>query len=484
MGAKYGRLSIWGIGGMSNIDIITKDKKEGDLSIDNTDGKDVYFNSKVLMGGVTHTYFFNDKIRQEINVGYSGTQNVSTLDSINIDKNNTSKKMYEVLHKKWYHNDSYENKILANYNLNIKYNSKNTINIGASSDVIHYNYSDSVYLKDRTKYRVLTNSKKQTYLLQAYTNWQHKFNDDIIMNVGGHYQYLDLSGKHAIEPRFNLKYQFTPTQSVNIGAGMHSQMLPMVFYLKQNDEGKLTNDKLDFYKSIHYVLGYNYKVTEQWNFKTEVYYQDLYDIPVSPDEDEGHFSLLNMGSSFNLQVPTVLKNSGTGKNYGIDVTLEKSMADNYYVLLTGSLYESNYKGYDKVERSTLWNGNYAITGLAGFEFDWGSEISQSFGADIKLNYTGGNRYIPIDIEESKVKEKEVLNIDKAYKEKLDDYIRLDFKLFYKLDNKYLTQEWAVDFQNILNRKNIFQRKYNPQTQKIITEYQQEFLPMVTYRVYF
>ena len=480
-GQKYGKFSLWGIGGVSNIDILQKDKEEGDVTNgDASSDKDVSFSSDLLMGGLKHTYFFSDKVRQEINIGYSGTRNLSELDSLNVTSGN-----FEILKENWYYNKSHENKILASYDLRVKWDAQNTFTTGVSSDVISYKYFDKVWIKNRGEYSVITDSESSTYLLQSYLNWQHRLSDEFTTNLGVHQQYLALSDRQSIEPRFNAKYQFTPSQSINVGVGMHSQILPMVFYLREDADGKLTNDKLDFYKSVHYVLGYDYKLGLNWSFKAEAYYQNLYDIPVSPNEDEGHFSLLNMGSSFNIQVPANLENTGTGENYGVDLTIEKNMADNYYILLTGSLYESKYKGYDKVERSTLWNANYAVTALTGVEFDFGPDIAkQTFGANIKFNYTGGNRYTPVDMEESRAQRQEVLKTEDTYKKQLDDFMRLDVRISYKLDTKYITQEWAVDLQNILNRKNIFRRKYDPQANEILLEYQQMFLPVGTYRIYF
>ena len=55
-----------------------------------------------------------------------------------------------------------------------------------------------------------------------------------------------------------------------------------------------------------------------------------------------------------------LVNNGTGENYGIEFTLERFLSNNFYFLITTSIYESNYKGYDGIKRNTAFNGNYAI----------------------------------------------------------------------------------------------------------------------------
>ena len=97
---------------------------------------------------------------------------------------------------------------------------------------------------------------------------------------------------------------------------------------------------------------------------------------------------------------------------------------------------------------------------------------------------GGKRYIPIDLERSIISSESEYNYDEAYKNKYSDYSRLDAKIGFKLNGKKVTQEWAFDIQNILSKKNIFQKVYNPTTQNIQTEYQLGFFPMMTYRILF
>lgn len=58
------------------------------------------------------------------------------------------------------------------------------------------------------------------------------------------------------------------------------------------------------------------------------------------------------------------------------------------------------------------------------------------------------------------------------------------RIGYKRNGKKVTQEWALDIQNITNRKNIFQRQYKVETNNINTEYQIGILPVVLYRILF
>ena len=50
--------------------------------------------------------------------------------------------------------------------------------------------------------------------------------------------------------------------------------------------------------------------------------------------------------------------------------------------------------------------------------------------------------------------------------------------------KKITLEWALDIQNLLNRENIFQEKYDSVSEEVITEYQTGLFPMVTFKIYY
>jgi hypothetical protein len=65
-GVKYGRFSIFGIGGKSYIELLDKDKKEGDFTVSGF-AEDTYFRSNMGVVGVTHKLFFNENTSQTIN---------------------------------------------------------------------------------------------------------------------------------------------------------------------------------------------------------------------------------------------------------------------------------------------------------------------------------------------------------------------------------------------------------------------------------
>jgi hypothetical protein len=238
-------------------------------------------------------------------------------------------------------------------------------------------------------------------------------------------------------------------------------------------------------RSNHFVIALDQNLGKHTRLKIEGYYQMIDNAPVQ--NFPSYYSVLNYGANYDLQFPDTLINNGTGTNFGVELTLERFLNNGFYYLFTGSLYQSNYKGSDGVKRSTAFNGNYTSNFLIGKEFTFSQKSEKAASTlvtDFKFTLNGGQRYIPILLNESRTQGKAVYDFENAFSPQYADYIRIDFKIGYKRNGTKITQEWSINFQNLINRKNIFQQVYNVQTQSVETRYQTGFLPIAQYKIMF
>ena len=97
---------------------------------------------------------------------------------------------------------------------------------------------------------------------------------------------------------------------------------------------------------------------------------------------------------------------------------------------------------------------------------------------------GGRRYTPINVVASQLTQTEIRDNTQVFANQYDDYVRLDFRVAYKVQTNKITQEWGVDIQNLTNRDNIFQQTYNASTNEVRTTYQTGLLPIGIYRITF
>src|SRR5690606_30151080 len=123
-----------------------------------------------------------------------------------------------------------------------------------------------------------------------------------------------------------------------------------------------------------------------------------------------------------------------------------------------------------------------VNGLAGYEKWLGQRLA--LGADLKVTYSGGRPYIPVNETESKVSGQVVFDDNNAYVPRYNNYFRTDLKIYYRINYNKVFTEFAVDFQNLTNHKNVFQSEYNPKLGVYKTYYQMAFFPMFTFRCLF
>ena len=476
--SKAGVFSLWGIGGMSDIALLDSEKDSTDWSFTGL-GEDLRFGSKMGATGLSHLYFFTDKISGKLNVSASGTQFKVTDDTLS-----TSKDPFRV-----YTNISSDWQYYANYTLTDKINAHHLLKAGVIWKDMFADYKATYWSRHNKKYLDEFRNKDNTTSFQAFLHWQYRITDNLMMNSGVHFNYFTLSNSHAIEPRAGLRWQFLQKQSVSFAFGMHSQTLPLIYYFFHSYDSLTqtysnTNRSLDLSKSRHYVIAYDFNFAKDFRFKFETYYQDMYNIPIEKYH-KSSFSTLNTGNELEgLTFVDSLENKGTGYNYGTEITIEKFFSKKYYFLSSLSLYESKYKGSDGILRNTAFSGRYVYNLLGGIELPIGGKKNQLIGFDMKMSFAGGNRYTPIDIPKS-IEQKNAVYVDSlAFTGQFRDYQKIDFKISYRINSKKASHYFFVHVENIFNRKNILQQVYNDNKQVVVEEYQLGLFPYGGYRIEF
>ncbi|MBN1117292.1 MAG: TonB-dependent receptor [Bacteroidales bacterium] len=474
-GIKMGRLKVFGLWGKSFISLGREfsDTTENSYNSLNTATD---FGSNLAVIGAKHTYFFTDKLRLQTSLSYQSTGAITELDSVN---------RTEESYKPWIRFNQDEDKLSVSTQLRHKINKRNNYSIGAVADFYVLDYLDSLYMTDYNKFITVTDIKGACNIFRSYAQWQHKFDNNITTYSGLHMQYFDLNNETAVEPRFSVKWQINRKHALSGGFGMHSQLQPKSVYFYQlydeiNDNYQVTNKDVKFTRSNHYVLSYDFFIQKNTRIKAETYYQQLYNIPVFESQPE--YSMVNAGGDFGIPREENMENEGTGKNYGIELTVEKFLSQGFYVLFTSSIFDSKYKGYDEIERNTAFNGNYVFNLLGGYEHKLSEKVMLTF--DVKTVLAGGKRYVPIDFTESELQGEEIRDWSHAYENKYDDYFRTDLRIGLKLNGNKIWQEWGLDLQNISNYKSIFTEGYNVEKNEVYPVYQQGFMPMMLYRIHF
>lgn len=471
---ENGKWTVFGIAGVSSIDLLGS---EADLSADTdlfgSENEDTYPRYRTAVGGASYEKNISKKSFLKLTAGLSHTFEGFTGDSLVRNGDD------EVIAKhKRIEGEFTTNKLSGVGYLRTKFNSKNSLTSGFYIDYTNFDLLNKDFYANLGTEITRVDVSDNTLLSQIYSTWKHRFTPKFSMNLGAHAQYYTLNEQWAVEPRASVQYVINGNHSLSIGYGTHNQTQSIYTSYVQttlpDNTSMLTNTQLDFTSAQHAVFTYDWNINEQFRLKAETYYQELSNVPV--EQRLSSFSAINSGASFIPSDADSLVSNGEGTNYGVELTLERFFHKGYYFLITGSLFDSQYKGSDGVERNTAFNTNYVLNTLAGKEWRVGRNRNYLV-LNAKLTTIGGKYLTPVDQAASQQSGNTIYQEDRAFSEKQDPYFRVDVKVSYRKEYAKSTLELAVDFQNITNNQNVFSQSYNPRTNTVATQYQQGFFPV-------
>lgn len=495
-----GNIALFGIGGISDIDILISNAEapSTETLIYGSNDRDQYFGSQMGTIGLTYSQPLNTSSFFRITLAASHSSVNAFHEYIDRDVENGSFVVNQKVPILDYIFSENKYSLYANYNK--KLSKKGSVKVGLNADIIHVNYDDQarvVQLPETINdtlsfdpWRKRWLADEAAPLLQPFIQYKHRFNDKLsgVVGITALYYGINNSSLSPFEPRLGLSYILNENEKLGFGMGLHSQMQSpyLYYYGSQSDSSgnpiAQNKDAIGLVKSAHVVASYDRMLNNLSRLKAEVYFQHLYDLPVGADGSS--FSLINAGSGFSRLFPGELTTGGNGRNYGVELTLERFFSKGYYFLVTGSLFDAKYKTLEDIWRNTSFNGRYAANIL--FAKEWEFNAKQSLNLGVKSTFVGGGWYGEVDLTQSQ-RQQEVVYLDETVNTlKFDPYMRQDLRLAYKFNAKSITHELAIDIVNIFDRRNILKKTYSPDHPEgpVVDEYQLGRLPLFYYKIDF
>ncbi|PWE00645.1 TonB-dependent receptor [Marinilabilia rubra] len=477
-----GKTSIFGLGGISDIEIRdSREKENSESDLYTSTGFDLTNGVYMGLAGISSSKILNETTYLKTTLGISGHRNRVIRDSLSEDR--TSKFAN-------YRSFFVERNLNISSYINKKFNKHHIFKGGFYYKKLGYNYNDSAYNRDLEVLEVITNESGRTSLWQPWTQWLYKISDQLEITTGLRLSYFGLTEETVIEPRAAITWHLKPGQALSLGYGLHSQTAPLYLYFSEvrNQQGEYIrpNLNLPMTKSRHLVLSYDKRLGEKTRLKLETYYQHLFDVAVDQSQNTS-YSMLNEGANFYISFPDYLQATGTGWNYGLEMTLERFLHDGFYYLFTGSVFESKYKDSSGNVHSTAFNNNFVFNLLVGKEFIVSSEDAvkrKSINADVKTTWSGGKRKTPFDVVLSGGEYEQNFNYNQTFGIRLKDYFRTDLSFGYRIDGKKVTQEWGIEISNLFDTRNIFDEDFERKTGNVDYTYQLGLLIVPHFRIIF
>lgn len=375
--------------------------------------------------------------------------------------------------------------------LSHKFNARHKIQVGSKYASLNYRFEQNRFSGGEDTRFTLLDFSERVGTVRNFASWKYRAGENLTFVTGLHNVNVLLNSKSTLEPRLAVEFSATPQCMVRAGYGRHSSMESIHHYFAKvkRPDGSVAepNRDLGLLKADHFVLGFERRMGKNLRAKVDFYYQRLFDLPVE-NIDTSFFSTIVEGLDFRH---VELVNKGKGRNYGVEITLEKFFANTYYFMLNASLFESKYTPLDGRERNTPFNGRYLVNFLAGKEFPrLGKKQNQALTLNTRAFFGGARRIIPLLRDASgnvavNPAENRVWDYDRAFEAQLDAPYQIQLSASYKWNKRRATHELFLNLDNITHHKGRIMEFYDEgQPSKVGYMTQFGFFPNLMYRVYF
>ena len=492
---RFGTFEVFGIGGIS--DRLRQEEQDPNLWVEDLDRFRLSLESDMATLGATHTLLVGSRsVWRTALVGSYAQQvdNKQYLDYASNDSLDLFLRQREIneyryrpitLHSSFTHRRSPRLTLKAGVMLT------HTQHDYLSRD---FDYVDSVLF-------TRGDAEGQTQTLQGYAQAQWKPTTFLTFNAGLHYLHFDLTQSQSLEPRLGVSWQVSPRQSLSLGYGLHSRTEHWATYQTQIPTGNggyaLPNLDLDLIRAHHLVLGYQAILSDHLRFRSELYYQHLFNVPV---EASGTYSVLNIDELNQLRT---LVNQGTGRNYGLDLGLERFSRAGLYYMFNTSLFNSTYTDAAGNRYSTAYNAGsilrwtqdgdtlsyalgYKVNLLMGKEFQVGKKKGGNdlLGLNGALSLIGGQPYTPLDLPASRLARETRFDESVPYTERNAPLLVFDFTLNWTRNRPNYTGTWSVQIKNLFSSAVPEYREYDATFDREVFLAGASVLPIISYKVEF
>ncbi|MCI4671509.1 MAG: TonB-dependent receptor [Bacteroidia bacterium] len=445
--------------------------------------------------GATYTKLFNEnntlfKATFAV-IGSQVIDNDDTLDVRTISGIPNNTPLGNLAETRFESEDYQNSRLSAHVRLQHKVNDNLKFKAGIIASSIQFNVLHERRDEDPQRpeeFVTLIDGNGRTILVQPYVQASLRLKK-LAINGGLHGMYLGLNGSGSIEPRLNLKYNITKTTAFTAAYGLHGRTLPIGNYFTQitNPDGNVSfpNRDLDIMKSHHFVAGIEQVFTSGKQpvarLSIQAYYQDLFNIPVLPD-NTASFWLLNQRDGYATEA---LVSEGTGTNRGIDLSFQKLFTKGLFGQLSASLYQSRFNTLIPDQTfSTKYDGGYSSNLIVGKEFTLGQnkERKKKNGPGLltiaaRGFYAGGLRFSQGDPDSSRMAGRPIIPVENTFTSQLGDYFRIDLRVAYRKSFEKTAIQFSLDVQNVTNRRNDREELWDPIRNQFFIQKQSGLIPV-------
>ncbi|NLP12096.1 hypothetical protein GX408_16980, partial [bacterium] len=162
---------------------------------------------------------------------------------------------------------------------------------------------------------------------------------------------------------------------------------------------------------------------------------------------------------------------GRAKSRGVEITVQKKLAERVYGMVGLSFFKSRYRGVDGVWRDRVFDNRF----LASFEGGW--KPSAAWELSARWVYAAGAPYTPLDLNKSAQAASEVLDVNAINSRRYPAYHSLNIRFDRRFHFAEANLICYLSAWNLYDRKNIAGYFWNEKEKRQDMLYQWRFLPI-------
>ncbi|MCF8412364.1 MAG: TonB-dependent receptor [Melioribacteraceae bacterium] len=311
------------------------------------------------------------------------------------------------------------------------------------------------------------NENRRYTKLGGFFQYSDVLGNRLRFNLGFRWDYFDaIENKNYFSPRFSTSYIIDELTNISASAGIYYQSPSYIWLVADPANRKLNSVKVD-----QYIFGIERILRADIRLKLEGFYKKYNNYPTSlirpylvlANTGGGFGGAANNFSSFGLEP---LVSSGFGNVRGVEVSIQKKSSDiPHYGIMSLTYSESNFTGLDGVSRTGSFDQTWIFNVSAGYIFN------KKWEASLKFRYSTGSPYTPFNNDGTQ-----------SPSQYLSERFTPAHSLDLRVDRRWNFENWSLiaylDVQNIYNRKNVSNIRWDYLTNKVAENSQIGVLPSI------
>ena len=462
--SKVGTFAVWFTGLVDNYESKAPDPSEWETLWDSNDS---WSRQRSCALGLNHTYRFKTGGTLHSSLAFTGAYRKLGVD----DYDELMNLMPDMLGR-----NSQWNVIISTQHQH-KFSSRYTMQNGFEHQHLDFHtWLDYIKVVGGPLYRIYE-SEGNTGLTRLYTNHKVALSSRLSAVAGVNVMWFNLNNQWLVEPRVSVQYKTSPSSTISLAYALNSRKESTDTYFVTGGY----NEDLGLTRSHHISASFAQRLGENAMLKIEPYWQWLFDVPV---EQGTTYSILNHNLFYQDRA---LVNEGAGRNYGIDLTLERYLKDGFYGMITATLFKSEYRDAQGQWHHTRHDRGYITNILGGKEWMVGKGRKNVFGLNGRLTMMGGDRYTPMapgttyDDVAKRPDRAIPQDGDNPYSKQMNMNVGYAFSVKYTINKRHTSHHFILEY---LQMRSFHGQTFDIRTHDLVDKFTSLTFPNIAYRVEF